>query len=56
MARWFLRLWGDESGPTAVEYALMITLLAVAIIAGAQLLGTASNSRFNEMANSLNNG
>lgn len=30
--------WNDESGPTAIEYALIAALIAVAIIAALQAL------------------
>jgi pilus assembly protein Flp/PilA len=34
------RFWNDESGATAVEYALMVALIAVAIIVAVTALGT----------------
>jgi pilus assembly protein Flp/PilA len=37
----------DESGATAIEYALLATLIGVAIIGGATALGGAINTRFN---------
>jgi pilus assembly protein Flp/PilA len=40
----------DESGATAVEYGLMVALIAVVIIAAVTNLGTAVNSKFNEAA------
>ena len=48
------RFLADESGATAVEYALLAALIAVAIIGGATLLGTNINSKFNDIATSLN--
>ncbi len=33
------RLWKDEEGPTAVEYGLMVALIAVAIIGTVTALG-----------------
>jgi pilus assembly protein Flp/PilA len=35
------RLWSDEEGPTAVEYAIMLAGIAVVIIAVVFLLGGA---------------
>jgi len=35
----------DESGATAIEYALLATLIGVAIIGGATALGGAINTR-----------
>jgi pilus assembly protein Flp/PilA len=47
------KLVKDEEAPTAVEYALMVACIAVVIIAGAFLLGTNTNNRFNSMAGSV---
>jgi pilus assembly protein Flp/PilA len=43
----------EERGATAVEYALMVGLIAVAIIAAVSLLGNKVKSTFNTMANTL---
>ena len=40
----------DESGATAIEYALIATLISVAIIAGATALGGALNDTFQGIA------
>ncbi|KAB7738882.1 Flp family type IVb pilin [Parvibaculum sedimenti] len=40
----------SESGVTAVEYGLIASLVALAIIVGAGLLGTNLNSLFNYIA------
>lgn len=45
----------DESGVTAIEYALLAALIAVVIIAGAALLGTNINELFNDIANCMAN-
>jgi len=37
----------DESGATAIEYGLIATLIAVAIIVGAGALGSKLNAVFN---------
>ena len=42
-----------ESGATAIEYALLAALISVAIIAGAQLLGTEINTTFNDVKDTL---
>ncbi len=42
--------WNDEEGVTAIEYGLLAALIAVALIAGAQLLGTNLNTLFNNIA------
>ena len=43
----------DERGATAVEYALMVGLIAVAIIATVTLLGNKVRATFNTIANTL---
>ena len=47
----FLR---DDSGATAVEYALLGSLIAMAIIGGATALGTALSTKYQAIATSLN--
>lgn len=39
----------DEEGATAVEYGLMVALIAVVIIAAVTLLGTALRDKFSEV-------
>jgi pilus assembly protein Flp/PilA len=46
----FARFAKDESGVTAIEYGLIATLIGVAIIAGATLLGTELNATFASIA------
>jgi pilus assembly protein Flp/PilA len=43
----------DESGVTAIEYALIASLIAVFIIAAVQLVGTNVSNVFNEVGNTL---
>jgi pilus assembly protein Flp/PilA len=45
-------LW-DENGASAVEYGLLVSLIAVAIIAGATTLGTKVNGLFNATAGKI---
>lgn len=47
------RLWRDEDAPTAVEYAIMVVLVAIAIIGGATLLGRNTNSTFNTVSTQI---
>jgi pilus assembly protein Flp/PilA len=47
------KLWNDESGATAVEYGLMVALIAVVIIAAVQLLGTNVRDTFGTAANAV---
>lgn len=48
--RRFLR---DEEGATAVEYALMVALIAVVIIAAVTLIGTGARDKFQEVADAI---
>ena len=43
----------NERGATAVEYGLMVALIAIVIIAAVALIGTRLNANFQEVANSL---
>ncbi len=47
------RLLKDEEAPTAVEYALMVVGIAVAIIAAVKLLGTNVNDTFKNAADNV---
>jgi pilus assembly protein Flp/PilA len=49
----FTNLMKDESGVTAIEYGLIAALVAVAAIAGMNLLGTGLINTFTAVANSL---
>ena len=46
---------GREEGATAVEYGLMVALIAVVIIGAVTLLGTATNTKFSAAGNAINN-
>jgi pilus assembly protein Flp/PilA len=50
------RLKKDEKGATAVEYGLMVGLIAVVIIAAVTLLGEQLNTLFTSITNSLGGG
>ena len=43
----------DERGATAVEYGLMVALIAVVIIAAVTSLGTNLNTMFNTIATAV---
>ncbi|MGD0722576.1 MAG: Flp family type IVb pilin [Roseiarcus sp.] len=43
----------DESGATAIEYGLIASLIAVAIIAAITALGTHIQNTFNEVSSNL---
>jgi pilus assembly protein Flp/PilA len=51
--RFFQDLINDKSGVTAIEYALIAALIAVAAIAAFTLVGTSLSTTFSMIANSL---
>ena len=46
----FLR---EENAPTAVEYGVMVALIAAVVIGGATLLGINTNTLFTTVANTI---
>ena len=44
------RLFNEEEGADAVEYALVIALIALAIVAGAGLMGTAISDKLTALS------
>ena len=50
MIRNFLK---DEAGASAVEYGLLVALIAVVIITAVQLIGTNLSSKFNTVATTV---
>ena len=49
----FKNFWNDEEGATAVEYGLMVALIAAVIIAAVTLIGTNLNVIYNFIAAAL---
>jgi pilus assembly protein Flp/PilA len=47
------RFVNDESGATAVEYALLVALIAVVIITGVNTLGTNLKAKYNTVATDI---
>ena len=47
------RFIGDQSGVTAIEYGLIASLIAVAIIVAVTLTGTDLTATFNSIAGNL---
>jgi pilus assembly protein Flp/PilA len=47
------RFWEDESGASAVEYGLLVALIAVVIITAVTTLGTNLSSKFQRAATSI---
>ena len=52
----WMALWSDESGQDLAEYALLIALIAIVVIAAVTLLGGNINTVFNNIAGALNVG
>ncbi len=48
------RFLKDESGATAIEYGLIASLIAVAIITAATTLGTNISTSFNKISTKIN--
>jgi len=53
MNRFLSRFWADESGATAIEYALIAAGISLAIIAVVNGLGTTLNEKFTSINTSL---
>jgi len=54
MKNLFARFKKDESGATAIEYGLIASLIAVAIITATDSVGSAVSSTFDAVALELN--
>ncbi|WP_027487711.1 Flp family type IVb pilin [Allorhizobium undicola] len=55
MTKLFARFFKNESGATAIEYGLIAALISVALITGAQTLGTNLNTAFGNIATKVSN-
>ena len=53
MKKAWLSLWMDDSGATAIEYGLIASLIAIAVIAGAKSLGSKLSDTFANVAGNL---
>ena len=53
MKQLFVRLAREEEGQDLVEYALLITFIALACIVGMQQLGTAINNKYQSISTSV---
>ena len=47
------KFFGDHAGPTAVEYAVMLSLVLAICIPAIRTLGTATSSTSSDVANAL---
>jgi pilus assembly protein Flp/PilA len=46
LEKMLVKLWREESGPTSVEYAVMLALIVVVCITSITALGTNANKTF----------
>ena len=53
MSKFVSRFMNDESGATAIEYGLIVALIAVVIISAVSLLGTKLNTAFGAINSKL---
>ena len=59
MCNWkYLRTWvgrfcREESGPTAVEYAVMLALIVIVCLTAIQAVGTNANAKFEQVRDAL---
>jgi pilus assembly protein Flp/PilA len=53
MRKFFSRFVKDEAGVTAIEYGLIASLIAVAVITTVTLVGTNLKTTFNTVATNL---
>ena len=53
MCQLFIRFCKDESGATAIEYGLIASLIAVAIITAASNVGKNVGSTFGKVSNNM---
>jgi len=51
-----INFFKEEDGVTSVEYAIMVAVIALVVIAGATLLGTNTNTTFTNAAGRIPNG
>lgn len=54
MTQMLMKLWKDEEAPTAVEYGIMVALIAVVIIAAVTTVGTKLDAVFDSVGGKLN--
>jgi pilus assembly protein Flp/PilA len=48
-----IRFFKDEEGATAVEYAIMVALIAIVIVAMVVIVGEKANNIFSQVASGL---
>lgn len=56
LSRFQVRFFKPDKGATAVEYALIVGLIAVVLIVGVSVLGTGLNNTFRDVACNITSG
>jgi Flp pilus assembly pilin Flp len=49
-----LNIWQDDQGQDVAEYALMLAVILVVVVASVKAIGTAANSVFTKVGTALN--
>jgi Flp pilus assembly pilin Flp len=49
------RIWSDDSGQNIAEYAVMLAVILIIVIATIQLVGSKANTVFSETASAIPN-
>jgi Flp pilus assembly pilin Flp len=53
MVRLAAKLWGDERGAVAIEYAMLAMFLALVIVSGVSGIGTRLSGYFSQVSGAL---
>ena len=54
MTKQLQRLWEDDLGQDLVEYALLVVLLTLAVLASLRVIGPTISTFFNNVSDNLN--
>jgi Flp pilus assembly pilin Flp len=49
------RIWSDDSGQDIAEYAVMLAVILIIVVATIQLVGSKANTVFSETASAIPN-
>lgn len=49
-----LKMWRDDQGQDVAEYALMLAVILVVVVASVKAIGTAANTVFTKTSTALN--
>ncbi len=54
MSKFVTQFLKDESGATAIEYGLIVALIAVVIVGAVTTIGTGMSAKFQEVSDKVN--